>query len=176
MLTTLPYLQSACAPTDSPRRWRVHRQWTLQRHGALLALLLDFLERLREPLERILVGRRRPATGCALHRQVGALAHGIDHARLLGDVLDPGTVVLRVHRELDSANLGGRIGAGLEWIADDDRHLVLYVVGRAGRDEDIGRIALAARRPALPGLPLGKRQAHLAPPRPGGPRRPTPAP
>ena len=83
------------------------------------ALLLDLVERLCEPLERILVGRRRAAAGGALHRQIGALAHGVDHARLLGDVLDPGAVVLRVHRELGGADLGGRIGAGLERIADD---------------------------------------------------------
>ena len=33
----------------------------------------------------------------------------------------------------------------LERIADDDRNLVPHVLGRAGRDEDVGRIARAAR-------------------------------
>src|SRR5438132_577325 len=79
---------------------------------ALLAFLLDFVEGLGEALERILVGRGRAAARGALHRQVGALAHGIDHGRLLGDVLDPGAVVLRVHRELFSTDLGGVGGCG----------------------------------------------------------------
>src|SRR5262249_2045947 len=56
----------------------------------LLALLLDLVERLGEALERVLVGRGGAATGGALHRHVGALAHGVDHTRLLGHVLDPG--------------------------------------------------------------------------------------
>src|SRR5262245_59350152 len=113
---------------------------------ALLALLLDLVERLGQALERILVGRRGAAAGGALHGQVGALAHGIDHARLLGDVLDPGAVVLRVHRELGAADLGGGVRAGLERVADDDRHLVLHAFGGAGGDEEIGRIALASLR------------------------------
>src|SRR5215831_3683431 len=61
---------------------------------ALLALLLDLVERLSEAFERVLVGRLGAAARSSLHRQVGALAHGVDHARLLGDVLDPGPVVL----------------------------------------------------------------------------------
>src|SRR5215471_17949670 len=74
---------------------------------ALLALLLDLVERLGEALERILVGRLGEAARGSLHRQVGALAHGVDHARFLGDVLDPGPIVLGVHRELGGADLGG---------------------------------------------------------------------
>src|SRR5260370_39707072 len=99
---------------------------------ALLAFLLDFVEGLGEALERILVGRGRAAARGALHRQVGALAHGIDHGRLLGDVLDPGAVVLRVHRYLFSTDRGGAFRPGLERIADDDPHLVLHAVRRPG--------------------------------------------
>src|SRR5258708_14345966 len=128
---------------------------------ALLAFMLDFVEGMGEALERILVGRGRAAARGALHRQVGALAHGIDHGRLLGDVLDPGAVVLRVHRELFSTDLGGGVRAGLERIADDDRHLVLHVLGRAGGDENIGRIALAAGRLGLGRLRLGAPEADL---------------
>src|SRR5258707_7020597 len=126
---------------------------------ALLAFLVDFVEGLGEALERILVGRGRAAARGALHRQVGALAHGIDHGRLLGDVLDPGAVVLRVHRELFSTDLGGGVRAGLERIAYDDRHLVLHVLGRAGGDEHIGRIELAAGRLWLSYLRSCEREA-----------------
>src|SRR6476620_11873211 len=120
---------SARTGCPAPRTMTPRRYSNL---SELLALLLDLLERLRESLERILIGRRSAATRRALHRQVGAFAHGIDHTRLLGDVLDPGTIVLRVHRELDGADLGGGVGAGLERIADDDRHFVFYVFGRTG--------------------------------------------
>src|SRR4029453_15808941 len=89
----------------------------------LPALLLNLVERLREALERNLVGRRGAAAGGAAHSQVGGLAHGVDHARLLGDVLDPGAVVERVHRELGAADLGGGVRRGLERIADDNRNL-----------------------------------------------------
>src|SRR6266567_227451 len=98
--------------------------------AALFALLLDLVERLSE----------------ALHRQVGALAHGIDHARLLGNVLDPGPVVLGVHPELGGADLGGGVRIGLERIADDDRHLVLHLLGGTGGDEHVGRMPHAPLR------------------------------
>src|SRR2546429_9737497 len=92
-------------------------------HAGLLALLLDLVERLGAALERILVGRLGAATRSSLHRQVGTLAHGVDHARFLGDVLDPGAIVLGVHGELGGADLGGGIRTGLERITDDDRYL-----------------------------------------------------
>src|SRR5262249_45031217 len=129
----------AAGPIAGARGWNRR-----SRASALLALLLDLVERLGEALERVLVGRGGAATGGALHRPVGALAHGVDHARLLGDVLDPGAVVLRVHRELGGADLGGGVGAGLERIADDHRNLVLHVLRRPGGDEDVGGVALAA--------------------------------
>src|SRR3954469_23331367 len=156
-----PYRYGARPSTkaDDPRTMTPRRYSNL---SELLALLLDLLERLRKPLERILIRRRGAAPRRPLHRQVGALAHGIDHTRLLGDVLDPGAIVLRVHRELDGADLGGGIGAGLERIADDDRHFVFHVFGRTGRDEDVGRIALASNRLDLRRLRLGKREADLA--------------
>jgi hypothetical protein len=64
-------------------------------------------------------------------------AHGIDHARLFGDVPDPGAVVLSIHRKLSGTDLGSGVGAGLERIADHDRDLVPYILARAGRDEDV---------------------------------------
>src|SRR5262249_10955317 len=142
--------------------------------GALLALLLDLVERLGEALERILVGRLGAAARSSLHRQVGALAHGVDHARFLADVLDPGAIVSGVHRELGGADLGGGIGIGLERIADDDRHLVLHLVGGAGGDEDVGRIALAPFRLGLRRLRLGEREADLVAAGRGGIRAPVP--
>ena len=87
--------------------------------------------------------------------------HGVEHARLIGNVLDPGAVVLRVHRELDSPNLGGRIRAGLERIADDHRHLVPDVLGRTRRHEDVGLVALAPDRLGLGRLRLAEREADL---------------
>src|SRR5580704_14336820 len=118
--------------------------------AALLAFLLAFLggavDRLAQALERILVGGFGAVAGDALDGQVAALAHGVDHAGFLGDVLDPGAVVERVHGELVGADLGGGVGAGLERIADDHRHLVAHVLGRPGGDEDIGLVALAAGR------------------------------
>src|SRR5258708_20765691 len=83
-------------------------------HAGLLALLLDLIERLGEALERILVGRLGAAARSSLHRQVGALAHGVNHARFLADVLDPGAIALGVHRELGGADLGGGIPIVLE--------------------------------------------------------------
>src|SRR5262249_38073880 len=108
----------------------------------------------------------------SLHRQIGALAHGVDHARFLGDVLDPGPIVLGVHRELGGADLGGGIRIGLERIADDDRHLVLHLVGGAGGHEDVGGIALAPFRLGLRRLRLGERKADLVAAGRGGIRAP----
>src|SRR5262249_20719383 len=128
---------------------------------ALLALLLDLVERLSEALERVLVGGLGAAARGSLHRQIGALAHGVDHTRFLGGVLDPGPIVFGVHRELGGADLGGGIGIGLERIADHPRHLVLPLFGRAGGDKDVGRIALAPFRLGLRRLRLGEREADL---------------
>src|SRR5262249_61588499 len=120
----------------------------------------------------ILVGRLGAAARGSLHHQVGALAHGVDHARFLGGVLDPGPVVLGVHRELGAADLGGGIRIGLERIADDDRHLVFHLIGGTGRDEDVGRVALAPFRLRLRRLRLGGREADLVAAGRGGVRAP----
>src|SRR4029077_17341302 len=80
-------------------------------------------------------GRLRATLRGSFHRQVGAFAHGIDHASLLGDVLDPGAVVLGVHRELGGADLGGGVRIRFERISDDDRYLVLYLLGGTGGKE-----------------------------------------
>src|SRR5258708_25246904 len=120
-------------------------------HPALLALLLDLVERLGEALERILVGRLGAAARSSLHRQIGALAHGVDHARFLAGVLDPGAIALGVHGELGGADLGGGNRIGLERVADNDRHLVLHLVGGAGGHADRGRVALS-RLPLRPSL------------------------
>src|SRR5262249_20853379 len=140
--------------------------------AALLALLLDLVERLREPLECILIGRLRAAAGRAFHRQVGALAHGIDHARFLGDILDPGTVVLRVHRELGGADLGGGVRTRSERIPYDDRYLVFYLVGGPGGNEQVRGTARTTRGLHCRGLRLGKREAELVAAGRGGIRAP----
>src|SRR5262249_27952615 len=132
----------------------------------------DLVERLSEALERVLVGRLGAAARGSLYRQVGALAHGIDHARLLGNVLDPGPVVVGVHRELGGADLGGGVRIGLERIADDDGHLVLHLLGGTGGHEDVGRIALAPLWLGLGGLRLGEREADLCAAGRGGIRAP----
>src|SRR5262249_11998634 len=67
---------------------------------------------------------------------------------------------------------GGGIRIGLERIADDDRHLVLHFFGRAGGDEDVGRIALAPFRLGLRRLRLGEREADLVAAGRGGIRAP----
>src|SRR4030095_12764798 len=95
------------------------------------ARLISTLERLGEPLERELIGTAGTTRGGTLYSQVGALSHGVEHACLLRHVFDPGTVLLGVHRELRSSDLGRRFGAFLERIADDDRHLIAHVFGRA---------------------------------------------
>src|SRR5207237_10847409 len=127
----------------------------------LLAFLLGAVERLRETLERVLVGRLGAAAGDALDGEVGALAHGIDHARLLGDVLDPGAVVLGVHRELGGADLGGGVRGRFERIPDDDRYLVFYLVGGTRRNEQVRGTARAARGFQCRGLRLRARKADI---------------
>src|SRR5262245_18300491 len=121
----------------------------------LLAFLADAVECLRKTFERILIDRQRTAAGSSLHRQFSALAHGIYHTRLFGHVLDPGAVVLGVHRELGGTYLCRCVRAGLERIADRYRDLVPDVVGGAGRYEHVGWIALTA-------VPLGLRRFRLA--------------
>src|SRR5215470_16074666 len=110
------------------------------------ARLIGALQCLGEPLERELVRTTGTTGGGALHGQVGAFAHGVEHAGLLRHVLDPGTVFLSVHRELRGSDLGGRLRAFLEGIADNDRHLIAHVLGRASRNEQKGRVARAAGR------------------------------
>src|SRR5262249_62101534 len=82
---------------------------------ALLALLVGARQRLGQALERELISRLRSAAGSALDGQVGALAHGLDQARLFGDVLHPGAVVLGRHRKLHRADLGGGGARRLAW-------------------------------------------------------------
>src|ERR1700722_15563131 len=94
------------------------------------AFLADLVERLGEPLERIGVGRRGAPRRLALDGHIRALAHGIDQTRLLGSVLDPGAVTLGVHVVARAAELDGRVGIRLEPVADDDRYLVLHLLGR----------------------------------------------
>src|SRR5436853_3764038 len=97
--------------------------------SASLARLLGTLKRLGEPLERKLVGTAGTTCGSALHGQIGTFAHGVEHAGLLRHVLDPGTILLGVHRELRGTDLSRRFGAFLERIADDDRYLIAHVFG-----------------------------------------------
>src|SRR5262245_10466079 len=127
----------------------------------LLTFLADAVECLRKTFERILVDRQRTAAGSSFHRQFRALAHGIHHTRLFGHVLDPGAVVLSVHRELGSTYLCRGVRAGLERIADRYRDLVPDVVGGAGRDEHVGRIALAALRLGLRRFRLAEHETYL---------------
>src|SRR5260221_7090552 len=101
--------------------------------AVLLALLLDLIERLREPLERILVRRLRAAARGALDCDVGALAHGVDHARLLAHIFNPGAVVLSVHGELGGPDLGCGVGTGFEGVADDHRRSEERRVGKECR-------------------------------------------
>src|SRR3954463_13070761 len=100
--------------------------------SGLLALLRGAVERLAQAFQRVAVGRLRPLRGRSLDDKVAALAHGIDHARFLGGVLDPGAVVLRVHGEFAAADLDRRIAVRFEAVADDDRNLVAHIFGRAG--------------------------------------------
>src|SRR5262249_55044832 len=86
----------------------------------LFALLRGAVEGLAEALERIAVGGLRAARRGALDDQVSVLAHGLHHARLFGRILDPGAVILRVHRELGGTDLHGGVGARFEAVADDD--------------------------------------------------------
>src|SRR5687768_11575537 len=141
----------------------------------LPALLVDLFERLREPLERILVGRLGAAPRGTLYSEVAAFAHGVNHAGFLGYVLDPGAVVLRVHCKLAAADLGNCIGAGLERVAYDDRDLVLHVLGRTARYEQIGLIALSPRGLGLRQLRLSQCKSDLAATRGGGIRAPVTA-
>src|SRR5262249_54449592 len=140
--------------------------------AALFALLLDLVERLREALERILIGRRRAAPRSALHGEIDALAHAVDHARLLADVFDPGAVVLSVHGEFCGPDLGRGVGTGFEGIADNDRHFIFHLLAGAGRDEQVGLTALAAGRFHFRRLRLGERKADLAAAGRGGIRAP----
>src|SRR5262249_8198406 len=104
--------------------------------------------------------------------QIGALAHGIDHARFLGDVLDPGTVVLGVHRELGGPDLGGSVRTRFERISDDDRYLVLDLVGGTGGNEQVRGTAPAAGGFQFRGLRFGERKADLVAAGRGGIRAP----
>src|ERR1043166_5875791 len=89
--------------------------------ASLLAFLGGAVERLRKTFERITVGRLRAARRGAGDDDVGALAHGLDHAGLLGGVAEPGAVGLRVHDEFVVAALDVDLGVRLELIADEDR-------------------------------------------------------
>src|SRR5207245_7291741 len=72
-----------------------------------------------------------------------------------------GTVLLSVHREFRGSDLGRRLRAFLEGIADDDRYLIAHVLGRPGRNEQEGRGARAAGRIGRRRLGLRKRKTHL---------------
>src|SRR5207249_8716353 len=78
------------------------------------------------------------------------------------------------HGELGGADLGGGIRTGLERITDDDRYLVLHLVGGASGHEDVGRIALARFRLGLRRLRFGEREADLVATGRGGIRAPVP--
>src|SRR6516165_529841 len=106
-----------------------------------LALFGRAVERLGEAFERIAIGRLRPARGGTTDDDVLALAHGLDHACLLGGVADPGAVGLGVHDEFVVADFDIELGVRLELIADDHRDLVVHVLGRTRGDEQIGRVA-----------------------------------
>src|SRR5262245_58297508 len=91
----------------------------------LFTFLRSAVERLRNALERERVGGRGSLRGLGLDHGVAGLAHGLDQPRLFGGVLDPGAVVLGVHREAAAADGHGRFGVGLEGIAgDQNRNLV----------------------------------------------------
>src|SRR5215211_3151277 len=100
----------------------------------LPALLAGAVERLGKAFEGIAIGRLGAARRRAGHHQVGTLAHGLDHAGFLRGVLDPGPVILGVHGEFDAADLGARVAARLERVADDHRYLVADILARPGRD------------------------------------------
>src|SRR5580704_19424426 len=78
------------------------------------ALLADAIERLRQSFEGVDVGAGGSLGRGPLDRQVLALAHGIDEARFLGRVLDPGAVGLGIHLVVCARNLDVGIGIGLE--------------------------------------------------------------
>src|ERR1051326_5107202 len=113
----------------------------------LPARLRGAVERLREAFERITIDRLDAVTRSPGYDEVGPLAHGLDQARFLGRVLDPGAVVLGIEGELGGPDLDRGVGRGLERIADHHRDFVSHVLGGTGRDEEKHRIArLAAWR------------------------------
>ena len=73
-----------------------------------------------------------------------------------------------VYTQLGGADLGGRVGGGLEWITDDHRHLILDLLRRTSSDENVSSLALAAGRLGLRGYRHGEREADLAAFRRGG--------
>src|SRR6185369_14734988 len=63
-----------------------------------LALFRNLVEGLRNTLERVCIGGLGAAARFAPDHQVGPFAHGIHHLGLFRRILNPSTVVLRVHR------------------------------------------------------------------------------
>src|SRR6516165_559252 len=83
----------------SNRRLRAPKQRQIgARDGLALAVLSDPVERLRQALQREGVGGLGAFGGNALDHEISGPAHGLDHALLLGRILDPEPVALGVHR------------------------------------------------------------------------------
>src|SRR5205085_2547807 len=72
--------------------------------SSLLAFLRRPIDRLANALERERIGGLGAAGGGGLDHHVGALAHGVEQLGLFRRVLDPGAVVLGVHREVRAAD------------------------------------------------------------------------
>src|SRR5216684_5480918 len=79
-----------------------------------LAILRQFVERLRKSLQREGVRGLGALGRHALDHDVRSLTHGVDHPLFLGGVLDPQTIALGVHRVRSATDLQRRFRAGLQ--------------------------------------------------------------